>query len=508
MLRTEQIDSLNGAQFDLCIIGGGITAAGIADHAVRRGLKTVLLEKNDFASGTSSKSSKMIHGGLRYLKMAQFGLVREALLEREYLLKRFPGLVRPLPFIMPSYHSKADLWLKALVIRFYVKLAGKSVMESSRLLSAKEIQQMLPGFNANGLKGGVLYWDGWTNDAQLTIRVIREAAERGLTALNYCPVTGIEESENGCVVHYRDAVSGMEGALNASAVINASGVWTDRILGLQDETHREKIKPSKGVHVVVRGNRIPSDYVAIVSSAAGDGRFLYSFPWEHGITVLGTTDTEYSGSADQVRAEPEDVDYILNAFNKAFPEANLKREDVVSVYAGLRPMLDEDGDKGSYQRSREYQLWWSSPHMLNIAGGKLTSFLSMGEKCVEELLDKFKYLSSGTTKEKPLLSEKQRIDSIIGENPDLAEAVSNAYSLSKAELSFHCRFNFAQKPDDILQRRTALTYAMGEWDEQFIQEVARLMAKELNWSAERTIAEVEEFRAQWLLSHPDFTGKN
>lgn len=504
MSRAEQLKTLNGASFDLCIIGGGITAAGIADHAVRRGLKTVLLEKNDFASGTSSKSSKMIHGGLRYLKMAQFGLVREALLEREHLLKRFPGLVRPLPFIMPSYHSKADLWLKALVIRFYVKLAGKSVMESSRILDSDAIQQMLPGFKTKGLKGGVLYYDGWTNDAQLTLRVIREAAAQGLTALNYCAAVGIAETESGCLVNYRDTLNGTEGSLRASVVMNASGVWTDRTLGLQDKTHPEKIKPSKGVHVVVKGDRIPSEYVAIVSSAAGDGRFLYSFPWEHGITVLGTTDTEYTGSPDEVRAEPEDVDYILNAFNQAFPEAKLKRKDVVSVYAGLRPMLDEEDEKGSYRRSREYKLWWSSPHMLNIAGGKLTSFLSMGEKCVEEICDKFKFNKKVSSASEAFADERQLIDSLIQERPEWALPVYADCRMSKAEVIFHCRFNHARKLDDLLRRRTALSYAMDRWDEHFIQAVAKLMAEELSWSAEQTNTEIDEFRSQWLMSHPEF----
>lgn len=501
MNRSEAITAAKAQAFDICIIGGGITGAGILAHAVANGLKAVLIDKSDFASGTSSRSSKMIHGGLRYLKMMQFGMVREALLEREHLLKMYPGVVRPLPFIMPA-HSAADLALKAFVIRFYGKLAGKSAMEKSRKLSVNEMLELLPGFNSQGLKGGVLYWDGWTNDAMLTVTTLKHATDNGAVVLNYVKAGKLL---NAKTLQCTDVNTGEVFPVNAKVFINASGVWTDEVLQAVTGKPTGMMKPSKGVHVVVSNKRIPSKYVAIIKSAANDGRFVYSFPWEHNLTVLGTTDTDYTGSMDKIEVTESDIGYLLQATNKEFPEAKLTRADVVSVYAGLRPMLDDKNSKGSYGRSREYQIWWSSDNVLNIAGGKLTSFLSMGKHCIEAALQKL--TASGNKTGLPAVVNSNKastIQQIEAENTEWRKPLFAGIETTGAEVVYHTRHLFAQKVADVLTRRTAVTYALKDFDKEGVRNAAVLMARELKKDDTWVEEQVKEYYEHWREYHPDF----
>lgn len=488
--------------FDICIIGGGITGAGILAHAVANGLKAVLIDKNDFASGTSSRSSKMIHGGLRYLKMMQFGLVREALMEREALLKMYPGIVRPLPFIMPAYNT-ADLNAKALVIRFYGNLAGASVMEKSRKLSSEEVLQMLPGYNGQGLKGGVLYWDGWTNDAMLTISTLKNCSDNGAVVLNYCKANQLLDNNN---LQCTDVNSGNIFTINANVFVNASGVWTDDVLKSVTGKANGIMKPSKGVHVVVSNKRIPSDYVVIVKSANGDGRYVYSFPWEHNLTVLGTTDTDYTGSIDKIEITEADVDYVLQAFNKDFPSAKLTRADVVGVYAGLRPMLD-DKSNSSYGRSREYQIWWSADNFLNIAGGKLTSFLSMGKHCMETVLKKFPCGKQGSLPSAVKIHAVEAVRKIEAENSEWTEPLFAGLETTGAEVVYHTRNLFAQHLADVLTRRTAVTYALQTFDKDAVRKVAVIMGRELGHGDRWVGNEVNEYFEHWKEYHPHFISK-
>jgi glycerol-3-phosphate dehydrogenase len=506
MSRSASIQKAKTETFDVCIIGGGITGAGILNKAVERGWKGILIDKNDFASGTSSRSSKMIHGGLRYLKMLQFGLVREALQEREHLLLRYPHLVRPLPFIMPSYKSKFDLGLLSFVIRFYGKLAGKSVLPKSKKLSPNEVEQHLPGFNRRNLKGGVLYWDGWTNDAMLTIHALNDAANEGATVLNYVEAMKFDKGEpNTGLLTCLDRITNEEVRINAKVFINATGVWTDDVLNKTTGVKQKAMKPSKGVHLVVSNKKVPSDKVAIVESGAGDKRYLYSFPWEHGLTVLGNTDTEYNGSADKLETTEEDVNYVLHAFNKSFPDANITRQDIVSVYAGLRPMLDDESEKGAYSRSREYRIWWSSKHLLNIAGGKLTSFLSMGQHCVEVAAERISLpLTAKQTVQPEALDIAKALNSIFKEDNSLTRKLFDSISVTAADVVLHTRFLFAEKVEDVLTRRTAVTYALKNFDEDAVQETARIMAKELKKEEYWITEQVKAYYEHWKEYHPGF----
>jgi glycerol-3-phosphate dehydrogenase len=506
MNRRASILKAKTETFDVCIIGGGITGAGILTKAVERGWKAILIDKNDFASGTSSRSSKMIHGGLRYLKLLQFGLVREALQEREHLLLRYPHLVRPLPFVMPSYKSQFDLGLLSFVIRFYGKLAGKSILPKSKKLSPAEVEQHLPGFNQKNLKGGVLYWDGWTNDAMLTIHALNDAANKGATVLNYVEAKKFNEvGDSLASLTCKDNIANEEIRISAKVFINATGVWTDDVLKQTTGETKPVMKPSKGVHIVVSNKKVASDNVAIVESATTDKRYLYSFPWEHNLTVLGNTDTEYNGSADKIETTGEDVNYILRAFNRSFPSANITKEDIVSVYAGLRPMLDDESDKGTYSRSREYRIWWSNNRLLNIAGGKLTSFLSMGERCMEVAEEKLGSSASAKQIVQPeALDMAKALSDILREDSSLSKKLFEGLQVTAADVVLHTRFLFAEKPEDVLTRRTAVTYALKNFNENAVRETARLMAKELKKDDYWITEQVKDYYAHWKEYHPEF----
>ena len=514
MNRRSFISSAQNDTFDICIIGGGITGAGILANAVERGLKVILVEKNDFASGTSSRSSKMIHGGLRYLRYLQINLVREALMERGHLLQIYPHLVKPLSFILPSFNSELDMLSKHLALIAYDKLAGKAMVHPHKRLNAAELVKELPGFLDKGLKGGMLFWDAYTNDALLTADVLCDASMQGAVVLNYVQAAEfIKENNSVKTLVCKDLIGESEIKIKAKVYVNATGAWTDEILEKLFGPSAKKMEPTKGVHLLIPSDRLPKTHAIAVLSTTGDKRFLYTLPWENGLTILGSTDTAYHQKPDEPDVTPEDIKYILNAFNASFPDAKLTTDDIVSVYSGLRPLLNEKDEKDNYSRSREYQIWWSENNFVNIAGGKLTSFLSMGKHCLEVIETKFKDLtgkkaSSTNTKTyngkwKASYGDKGAlIDDIIKENGALIEPVSASWKYTKAETIFFIRYQFAETLADLLTRRATITYAMKDFDEELVRNLGGLMAKELNkpeaWVAEQR----EKYYAHWLEYHP------
>ncbi len=518
MFRTKHTERAKNETFDLCIIGGGITGAGILTNAIERGWKAILIDKNDFSSGTSSRSSKMIHGGLRYLRNLQFGMVHEALKERGHILQQFPHLVKPVPFLLPSYSSALDLWIKDLVLSVYDGLAGKSKIPPHVRLNTIQVQELLPGINSKKLKGGILYYDAWTNDSRLTVDVIAEGVSKGATALNYAEVISFFV-ENDVVksIECLDKVTGKKISVRASVFVNATGVWTDDVIQRLTGSVSNTMQPSKGIHVVIPSKRMPKECVAIVDSAAGDKRFLYTLPWEHELTILGATDTDFKGNADKVETSESDVQYVLHAFNKSFPEANLTIKDAVSVFAGLRPMLRNENDKGAYSRSREYQIWWNNMNLLTVAGGKLTSFLSMGKCCMNVLEERFTKKETTSIPSSVYTLGKwndsygsfgKLIEEIIRENHDNASKLSAKYNYLKAEIIFFCRHQFAEKLSDMLTRRTSITYAMKVYDEDLINDVAVIMASELRQDDIWIEEERKKYYAHWREYHPEFLSKS
>lgn len=518
MNRTEQTGRAKKETFDLCIIGGGITGAGMLANAVERGWKTILIDKNDFSSGTSSRSSKMIHGGLRYMRNLQFGMVHEALKERGHIIKQFPHLVKPMPFLLPSYSSAIDLWVKDVVLSVYDRLAGKSIIPPHVRLNAAEAKQKLPGINSKKLKGGILYYDAWTNDSRLTVDVIADGVNKGAVALNYMEVKSFELANDTVKsVICSDKVTGQKISIRANVFVNATGVWTDEVIHRLTGKASATMQPSKGIHVVIPSDRMPKECVAIVESATGDKRFLYTLPWEHGLTILGATDTDFKGNADKVETTAEDVQYVLDAFNESFPKVHLTVKDAVSVFAGLRPMLKNENDKGAYSRSREYHIWWNNQNLVTIAGGKLTSFLSMGKRCMNVVEERFKKKTT-TPSSTPVDSLGKwsdnyghfgkYIEDIVHENPASLSRLDTKYKYIKAEIIFFCRYQFAEKLSDMLTRRTSITYAMKAYDEELINEVAAIMASELKKDEVWIEEQKKKYREHWLEYHPAFLSKS
>ncbi len=379
--REELQDRIGRETFDLVIIGGGITGAGIANDAALRGLSVALLEKGDFASGASGHSSRMVHGGLRYLRHRQVRLVRESLKERYYLLRLAPHLVRRIPFIFPFFEEGRDspLVLRAGMIG-YGLLAGRERIGGHRAFSKVELAREEPQLRTDGLRSGLSYFDALTDDARLTLAVVRSAQQHGAVTLNYAEAVGFERTGARIAgVHYRDALAGGEGTVRARVVVSAAGPWTDDVRRLAEAA--DTMRPTKGIHVVVSRDRLATNNIVLFGS---DDRMLFAVP--HGDhTYLGTTDTDFSGDPASARADREDVTYVLDAANSLF-DAELTDADVVGTWAGVRPLLRDEGTPSGV--SRDYDITDGPPGLVTIAGGKLTTFRAMAEGLVDHVVER------------------------------------------------------------------------------------------------------------------------
>lgn len=512
MKREAQIQRAQTEHFDVAIIGGGITGAGILMNAVQQGLKAVLIEKNDFASGTSSRSSKMIHGGLRYMQYMQFGLIKEALQERGHLLKKFPHLVKPVGYVFPHHGSKLGLWVKNIGLTLYDTMAADAEFPKHVLLNKAQTLNEINGYTTDKLAGSILYYDCGTNDARLTVDTIAECIHYGAVAINYVKAIKAEGDDTITTLHCNDELSGSSFSIQAKVYINATGIWTDETLQQVAGIPSQRMMPTKGIHVVVSADKLPANRVAIVK-VPGEKRYIYNLPWENNLSILGTTDTTYNGSNDEVLTTEADVQYILDAFNHCFPNLKLTYAEVISVYAGLRPLLNDEG-KDNSSRSREYETWWSKTNWLNIAGGKLTSFLNMGKRCLQVVHQKFPDLMAnapeketwhGTGKWAKEYGEfGLLIEAIEHEKPEHTQRFSAAYNYTIAEFLFFIRYQFAQQVADLLTRRTSVTYAMRNYDASLVKQVAELMARELQKDAAWIEAACNSYYQHWQEYHPAF----
>jgi glycerol-3-phosphate dehydrogenase len=371
----RQPDALTDGTFDLLILGGGITGAGVALDAVLRGLRVALIDKGDFASGTSSLSSKLVHGGLRYLEHGAFGLVREALHERRRLLGNAPHLVRPLRFLLPFYRgARVPPWQWRLGLVLYDLLAGRGNLRRSRPRSARDLVRECPGLGRAGLVGGAEYADAQMDDARLCVEVVRTAARHGAVVANYVEAVAFER-EGGLIrgVRARDRAGGGEVRIRARQVLNATGPWGDAVRRLAGDDSGPLLRPTKGVHLVAPGRGLTAAFLLLHPA---DGRAFFVIPWLNK-TLLGTTDTECDEAPDDVRVTPADVDYLLEGHNHYFTPG-LAPGDIRGRFAGLRPLLRSGRGRPS-DRSREYQLFRSPSGLLSVAGGKYTTYRHMAE---------------------------------------------------------------------------------------------------------------------------------
>lgn len=482
--------------YDIAIIGGGATGLGVALDAAARGFSVVLVESHDFAKGTSSRATKLVHGGVRYLAQGNISLVREALHERTTLLANAPHLAQPLPFVMPSYKFwEAPFY--GIGLKMYDALAGKAGLGATEFLNRQETLACLPTVQPQDLKGGVKYWDGQFDDARLALALARTAARQGALLVNYCPATGlIHEGGKLVGLHARDQETGRAFEIRASCVVNAAGVWVDQ-LRMQDgqaigRDAKPMVAPSQGVHIVVDRSFLPTDHALLVPKTA-DGRVLFAVPWL-GKTILGTTDTPRHDLAREPLPFREEVDFILRESARYLSRAP-GPADIKSIWVGLRPLVKPpDDDAGSTQAlSREHTVLVSKSGLVTVTGGKWTTYRAMAEdvldKCFGAALLPARTASATThlklvgahnsshkISEAPGAhlygSEAPALDGLPGASRELGGG------LTEAMVRFAARHEYARTVEDVLARRSRLLFLDAALARTLAPDVAALLQQE------------------------------
>jgi glycerol-3-phosphate dehydrogenase len=493
--RESRLYRLKREEFDLLVIGGGINGAGIARDAAMRGLRTALVEKGDFASGTSSKSSKLIHGGVRYLEHGNFRLVHVACRERDLLRRRLaPHLVKPLAFLFPVYHGDpVGLLGLAAAMWLYDTLAIFRNIRRHRMLTRKRTLGLEPNVRAEGLRGAALYYDCFTDDARLTLETVLAAEEEGAIAINYVELHDFVKKGSRLVgAHLRDRLTRLEFEVRAHRVVNAAGPWADRVRRLDDPAAKPCLRLTKGVHVVVRRERVGNTQ-AVVMHSPRDQRILFVIPWEEH-NIIGTTDTDFTDEPDEVAPDAADVKYLLEAANWFFPAAKLIPADVVSSYAGVRPLVASHDKENPSAVSREEEIFQSPSGLITLAGGKLTTYRWVAAQVVRLVTRQLGTTStawrrSSATADKPLPggrasdpahvarelacddgyglsreqinhlvwrygSRTQKVVGLLRDDGDLKQVLVQGLPDIWAEAAFAVKSEMAVCCDDILFRRT------------------------------------------------------
>jgi glycerol-3-phosphate dehydrogenase len=538
--RADALAALASETFDVVVVGGGITGAGVALDAASRGYSVALVEKADFASGTSSRSSKLIHGGLRYLQNFDLGLVREALLERQLMVKLAPHLVRPLPLVVAAFDNARPDRLVGVGLNLYDvmsvdRLRGRRARGSDgatdwspdrhRVIDGGEVVEYLPALAARGPTSGYLFYDCQTDDARLVLTVLGEAERFGAVCANGLEVTDLLETEGRCFgVRVADVLSGEAFEIRADNVVNATGVWADRLRPeeLHDEAEVPRIRPSRGTHITLSREALPLVGGAIVP--AGGGRTIFALPWL-GATLIGTTDNDYdTADLDHVRPADEDVAYLLDAVNGFFA-TDLGPGDLTGAFAGVRPLISTGDPKKSVDISRKAELYETSSGMITITGGKLTTWRRMAKMAVDRLVEREARDAPCRTHEIPLgqaveAGDLPRVEgvpeeaygqlatrygyaahdilAIAAERGELAQPVVEAGPVDLlAEVVFAARREQARTVGDALLRRTrlGLLAARDVADSRgaAARRVARAMAPDRGWDERRVEAEVSAF---------------
>ena len=500
MTRQQLLDRLAEPRtWDVAVIGGGATGLGVALDAAARGFSVVLVESHDFAKGTSSRSTKLVHGGVRYLAQGDFALVREALHERSTLLRNAPHLAQPLAFVMPSYR----FWDKPFYgagLKLYDALAGRDGLGDTEFLSRDETLACLPTARREGLRGGVKYWDGQFDDARLALALARTAAARGALVVNYCPATQLVHTGGKvCGLRCRDSESGRDFELSARCVINAAGVWVDQLRQLDGEAIgrpvRPMVAPSQGVHLVVDREFLPGTHALMVPRTA-DGRVLFCVPWL-GKLILGTTDTPRGDLQLEPRPFREELDFILNESARYLARAP-GRSDIRSMWVGLRPLVkpqDEDG-QDTKRLSREHTVLASASGLVTVTGGKWTTYRAMAEDVLElcfsqgllpgataGLTDNLVLIGGdGAADTRRPLTEPQGLHSYGSEQGAVTELPGAnrllGGGLSEAMVRFAARREFARTVEDVLARRCRLLFLDAALAGSLAPQVAAILEQE------------------------------
>lgn len=528
--RSATLQAMADTPFDLLIIGGGITGAGIARDAALRGFRTALIDKGDFGGGTSSHSSRLIHGGIRYLEQGALKLVFEASHERRVLLEIAPHLVRPLAFLFPIYRgSRVPAWKLRAGMWLYDLLAAFRNVHRHRWFGAKKVRSIEPGLRDRGLVGAALYYDAQVDDARLVLATLRSAMAAGALAVNYVEATALLKPDGrvrGAAV--RDVLTGETATIRAHVVVNATGPWSDDVRRLDDPTASPLLRPTKGVHVTVQRRRIGNEH-AITLLSQLDGRVMFVLPWND-LAYIGTTDTDADATPDALRVNAADVTYLLRSANAAFPDAHLTTNDVVSAWVGLRPLLRQDHASPS-DVSREHRIVESEQGMLSIAGGKLTTYRVMARDVVDRVaarlraLDGRRLAGRPATDRLPLVggeaaeldvlleaarargapeatarhlvasygSEAAAILNLVDRDRTLGQPIVAGRPEIWAEVTHAVEREMAVRVQDVMIRRLHLYYELPDRAQKVIPRVAARMKQLLGWDDAREAEELRDY---------------
>lgn len=513
------------ASWDVIIIGGGATGLGTAVDAASRGYRTLLLEQSDFAKGTSSRSTKLVHGGVRYLAQGDIALVYEALHERGLLLKNAPHLVKDQEFIIPVY-SWLSKYKYLIGLKLYDLLAGKSGFKKSSFLSAAKVMKAIPGLKPEGLIGGVSYSDGQFDDARLALNLAQTASEYGGVLLNYTKVTGLTKVDgtiNG--VSFTDTETNKAFTLKAKVVINATGVFVDEILKMDVPSGKAIVRPSQGAHVVLDPSFLNSDRALMIPKTP-DGRVLFAVPW-HGKVLVGTTDTPLNEHSLEPRPLAEEIEFILTTAGK-YLTRQPSREDVLAAFAGLRPLAAPGKNTNSTKEiSRSHKLIISKSGLITITGGKWTTYRRMAmdvvdkaielgklaaKKCITQDVKIHGYMTEMQDGDLALYgADANGIRNLIEGHPELAEVLLRGFKYVKAEVVWMVRNEMARTVEDVLSRRMRLLFLDAKGALALAPAVAKVMADELGKDERWVSDQVEEFAElveQYLLYVPMKDGLN
>jgi glycerol-3-phosphate dehydrogenase len=532
-LERATLGQLTAQPADLLVIGGGINGAGIARDAAMRGLRTILVEQNDLGSGTSSRSSRLIHGGLRYLEQGEFGMVLEANRERRTLQRIAPHLVWPLPFVFPVHRGdRISRWHLAAGMMLYDVLALFRNVRPHRMLGKRRMLEAEPMLRDRGLLGGARYYDAQCDDARLVIATARSAIHHGAMVANYVAVVALERTAGRVVgAQIEDRLTGERGVVRASVVVNATGPWTDQVRRLEDAGAAPLVQPTKGVHVVVDRSRLDHrDAIAFTSPI--DGRVMFVLPWGD-LSYIGTTDTDTPEAPEELSVTAHDIVYLLRSANSRFPSARLSVDDVRATWAGLRPLVVERDQRSASSRSREHAIVHGSGGMLTVAGGKLTTYRSLAAQVVDQAMRELRHRdgrsrrAEARTDEEPLPggeaadlsqfrerglelgipaasvdhllrhygTEAAGIFNLGGADRRLLRQLLPPHPAIEAEVVHAVRRELAQTVEDVLVRRFHLYYEHPEQGVPAARRVAQLMGDELGWDNSRIEEEARRYRS-------------
>jgi len=522
--RADALRRLADEYFDVVVVGGGITGVGVALDAATRGLRTALVERDDLASGTSSKSSKLVHGGIRYLQQREVGLVYEALAERQVLRHTAPHLVRVLPFLLPVFTRDGLLprrlaRLLGTTMWAYDLTGGLRIGKLHQRVSKEEALQYMPTLHADNVAASYVYYDAQTDDARLTLSVARTAADYGAAIANYTRLVEFDKGADGRVRAARVVADGQTIDVHANVVVNATGVWADDVRALDEGRHPSSIRPAKGVHITVPWSLVQNKIAAVIP-VPKDRRSVFVVPWggeggDHRFTYIGTTDTDYDGPVDDPQITPDDVAYLLRAINAAVT-TTISGSDILGTWAGLRPLVRAATSERTADLSRRHAVRSSDSGVITVTGGKLTTYRRMAADTVDAAVKQL-----GIDGRRPSRTKKVRLHGATGwDAPELPAHLATRYggdarevlslsradasladpivpglAYSKAEVVYAVRSEMARTVDDVLSRRTRARLLARDASAAAASDVATLMAAELGWSDTERERQIVGYRA-------------